>query len=187
MRTQRIVTEITCDRCGEPAHTTFVANVDAGDRVRSSPRRVDLCADHAQPFTDMAVLLRTMRAYTHRPDREEKNVGGAEASGAVCPLCARQLTRNGLLLHVRKVHGVPDIEMPTTCPDCGRAAENRQAALIHRYRAHGYDLIAAMVAAHTSPPAARVVGKGSAGPPKGSAGRARPAPARRRGRGAPPS
>lgn len=114
---------------------------------RWSWTEVDLCPEHAEALTDVALFLAKYgRAFT--PDGTPKAGRKAVAlSGAtqarICPQCGKTLkTQDSLTKHVHRIHEGPHGSGPWVCDEdgCGREFLKRQALSMHKRRTHqGFD------------------------------------------------
>jgi hypothetical protein len=151
----------TCVRC--PATVQRASAVEHyrgvhGVRLRQ-PERCPDCG--AGPYVSLAMI--THRTRQHGFDYLAELEGAARQAGAdppkthpgrrpadpagqvPCPVCARPLVRNYITQHLRTQHGAR-VDQPERCPDCGTGKPGAISMTAHRVGAHGYDLVADLLA-----------------------------------------
>jgi endogenous inhibitor of DNA gyrase (YacG/DUF329 family) len=144
-RFQTVVTTMTCDMHEDDteATETFVVALDAGTRLRSLPRVVDVCEDHAAQLRELETAVRRKGVTV--------NATATVAATVPCAVCGKDVTRSNAVAHLVSAHNVPRIPQPAQCPDCGKAVDNPNGMTLHRKANHGYDILAEYAAAAAKP------------------------------------
>lgn len=143
-----------CDVC--PPRTTpatrrwrALVDVERGPGL-AQPRVLDTCESHEKiPETFLGVLRehgRVERAADAAKAPTATTAALPSEQPASCPLCATPLSARGTVIaHLVGKHGARRPPVPKRCPDC-RKPLDAHAMRLHRHRAHGYDLVAELVA-----------------------------------------
>ena len=142
---REVVVMAWCDACAlEDAKTaavsTFTVGIVAGES-RPALKLLELCERHNKLIVDVQLLLAEVG---QAPDVKPAKQPAAVGRGLVaCPICDKEMTRNGLVGHIWSQHRQQERPAPpTTCPDCGQAFSGAAGCGNHRVYTHGWDPVA---------------------------------------------